>query len=70
MEPLVQLVSEKTGLSPEKSKLAVETVLQYVRGRLPPTLQPHFEQLLRDGQDGFQADDLMKALGGLLGGGK
>ena len=35
MEELVQLVSDRTGLSEEMSKVAVDTVIDYLKDKLP-----------------------------------
>jgi len=63
MDELVKLVSEKTGLSEDMSKKAVDIVLNYVKDKLPPALGSQLDAIL-DG-DGI-ADDLLKGLGGLL----
>lgn len=67
MEQLVQLVSEKTGLSEEKSRQAVEIVLEYLKGRLPAPIAGQLDSVL-EGEGGAGLDDLAKkGLGGLFG---
>jgi nucleoid DNA-binding protein len=36
MDDLIKLVAEKTGISPEQAKTAVETVMGFVKEKLPP----------------------------------
>lgn len=63
MEELVKLVSQKIGLSEEKSHQAVETVLDYHKERLPDPIAGQLDSVVSSGK----ADDLLKGLGGLLG---
>jgi hypothetical protein len=63
MDELIKLVSQKTGLSEEMSKVAVETVVQYIKGRLPEPLAKQVDSVLA----GDGAGDLLQGLGGLLG---
>ncbi|GAP05666.1 MAG TPA: DUF2267 domain-containing protein [Anaerolinea thermolimosa] len=64
MDELVRLVSEKTGLPPEKAKMAVEVVMKFLKEKLPPPIANQLEGLL---SSGGSAQDVMKNLGGLLG---
>lgn len=63
MDELIKLVSQKTGLSEEMSKMAVETVVQYIKARLPEPLAKQVDSALA----GDGAGDLLQGLGGLLG---
>ena len=47
---LVQLVSSKTGLNEEMATLAVDTVIDFVKQKLPPPIAGELESLL-SGQD-------------------
>lgn len=60
MDELVKLVSERTGLSEEMSKMAVETVLNYLKERLPEPMAAQIDNALEGG-------GLAGALGGLFG---
>jgi uncharacterized protein (DUF2267 family) len=64
MDELVRLVSEKTGLPPEKAKVAVEVVLKFLKEKLPAPIAGQLEALL---SGGGSAQGVMKNLGGLLG---
>ncbi len=71
MEEVVKLVVEKTGLSEAHAKLAVETVLGFLKTKLPAPLAGQLDGLL-GGSGGAaanplgQAGDLVKGLGGLF----
>jgi hypothetical protein len=68
MDQLVKLVSEKTGLSEEMSKKAVEVVLDYLKEKLPAPLAGQIDGLLEGSEGSGGLEDLAKkGLGGLLG---
>lgn len=64
MDEIVKLVSQKTGLSEEKSKVAVETVLSYLKDKLPEPLAGQVANIL-EGKEG--EGGLAQGLGGLFG---
>ena len=63
MDELVDLVVEKTGISEEQARQAVEVVLDFVKDKLPPNLAGRLDDLI----EGGKADDLLKGVGGLFG---
>lgn len=63
MDELVKLVSQKTGLSEEMSRMAVETVLDYLKGKLPEPLAGQIDNLI----EGNDLGDLAEGLGSLFG---
>lgn len=65
MDEVVKMVSEKTGLSEEMSRVAVETVLTYLKGKLPAPIAGQLDNFLEG--DGPDLGDLAGGLGGLLG---
>ena len=65
MDELVKLVSEKTGISEAKAKVAVDVVIDYLKDRLPEPLDSQIDNLL---EGGSLPNDLLQGLGGLLGG--
>jgi len=68
MDELVQVVSQKTGLSEEKSRQAVEIVLEYLKGKLPAPIAGQLDNIM-SGSEGLDLGDMTsKGLGGLLGG--
>lgn len=64
MEELIKLVSQKTGLPEDKAKVAVDTVLGYLKKELPAPISGQIETLL--GGTGT-IKDITKGLEGLLG---
>jgi hypothetical protein len=63
MDELVKLVAEKTGLSDDKAKVAVDTVIDFLKDRLPDPIGKQLDTVL----EGGDVSDLSSALGGLLG---
>jgi hypothetical protein len=71
MDELVQLVAQKTGLPPEAAKLAVETVVGFIKTRLPQPIAAQIDGLLAGGGvagalGGLGVGDLTKGLGGMF----
>lgn len=63
VDELVKLVSEKTGISEEMAKTAVETVIGYLKEKLPEPIAGRLDGVL----EGGGLEDVIKGLGGLLG---
>ena len=68
MEELVKLVASKTGLPEENARVAVKTVLDYLKERLPAPLASQVDTVLNSGAAAKGLDELSKGLGNLLGG--
>ena len=66
MDELVKLVSEKTGVSEELSRQAVEIVIGFLKQKLPAPLAGQIDNLF-DGVDLDDLGDLPEGLGGLFG---
>ena len=66
MDELIKLVVSKTGLSQEHAKLAVETVLSFLKTKLPAPLAGQIDGLLAGGSAGGGLD--LGSIGGALGG--
>lgn len=64
MEELVALVVEKTGLGEKQAEKAVVVVLDFIKGKLPPTVSGQIDNLL-EGEGGL--GNAAGMLGGLLG---
>jgi hypothetical protein len=64
MDELIKLVSAKTGLQPEQAKVAVNTVLGFLKEKLPAPLAGQIDALIAGGG---MPTDLAAGLGGLLG---
>lgn len=67
MEELVKLVSQKAGIPEDTAKTAVETMMGFIKERLPGPIAQQVEAALNDKGTVQQAGQL---LGGLLGGKK
>jgi nucleoid DNA-binding protein len=66
MDELIKLVSKKAGISDTQAKTAVETVMKFLKDKLPAPLDSQIESILSGG-DMPDIGDLGKTLGGLLG---
>lgn len=68
MEELIQLVSEKAGISSDQAKAAVETVLSFLKQRLPEPIAAQVDALLAGGSGSVEeVTNAVKGLGGLFG---
>ena len=66
MDELVKLVSQKTGLSEEMAKIAAETVVGYLKGKLPAPIAGQIDGLLGGGGVPEDLGGLAEGLGGLF----
>jgi hypothetical protein len=67
VDELIKLVSQKTGLSEEMSKVAVEVVLGYLKDKLPDPIAGQIDSLLGGGGLATGLGDLAGGLGAILG---
>ena len=67
MDELVKMVSKKTGLSPEMAKVAVETVIGYLKSKLPAPVASQIDSVLGGTGAAQDLGGLAKGLGGILG---
>jgi uncharacterized protein (DUF2267 family) len=71
MEELVKMVMEKTGLPKDQAKQAVETVIGFLKDRLPDPIAGQVDAALDNeammDQAGKLLDEGAKGLGGLFG---
>jgi len=71
MDELVELVMEKTGLPEDQAKQAVETVIDFIKERLPDPIAGQVDAALENESVVGQAEQLLdkgaKGLGGLFG---
>lgn len=66
MDELVKLVAKKVGITEDQAKKAVETVIGFLKQRLPAPVAVQLDNLLK----GSSGTDLASGLGNLLGGKK
>lgn len=69
MNDLVKIVSQKTGLPEAQAKIAVDTVVGYIRTKLPTPIAAQLDQLIGGGA-AAGGGDILGALGNMLGGDK
>jgi hypothetical protein len=66
MQELIDQVAQRTGLAPDKAKIAVETVLNFAKSRLPAPIATQLESALTGGSLGDLAG-AAKGMGGSFG---
>jgi uncharacterized protein (DUF2267 family) len=66
MDELVKLVSKKVGISENQAKQAVETVMGFLKDKLPAPIASQVETVLSGGEIP-DVGGLGKKLGGILG---
>ena len=67
MDELIKLVSQKTGLSNEMAKTAVDTVIDFLKQKLPAPIASQIDGVLGGAGDASGLGSMAKGLGGLLG---
>ena len=67
MDELIKLVSAKAGIPEAQAGKAVDTVLDFLKERLPDSLAGQLDTLIAGGDGASGAADLLKGLSGLLG---
>jgi hypothetical protein len=67
MEEIVKLVTQKTGLAEDKAKVAVETVIAYLKDKLPGPIGGQIDNVLGGEGGGSKLGDIAQGLGGMLG---
>ncbi len=67
MDELVKLVAQKTGLSEEMARTAVDTVIGFLKDKLPEPIAAQIDAVLGSAGTASGAADLVKGLGGLFG---
>jgi hypothetical protein len=72
MNDLVNLVAQRVGISPDQARTAVDTVLGFLKNKMPGPIAGQLDNLAagRDGaaSDGGLVDQIKAGVGGLLGG--
>jgi hypothetical protein len=66
MDELIKLVVAKTGISESMAKVAVETVLSFLKTKLPAPLAAQIDGLIAGGAGGLDLGSIGGALGGLF----
>jgi hypothetical protein len=63
MDELIKLVTQKTGISEEQARGAIDTVLNFLKQKLPAPIAGQIDGIL----SGSAGSDALKGLGGLFG---
>ena len=66
MDELVKMVAEKTGLSEDKAKIAVDTVIGFLKNKLPEPIAGQIDAVL-GGEGGGGLGGVAQGLGGMFG---
>jgi hypothetical protein len=66
MDALISKVVERTGISEDKARAAVDTVVGFIKERAPSGLSGQIDSLVAGGQ-GSGAGGIASKVGGLLG---
>ena len=64
MDELVKMVADKTGISTEQARMAVDIVVDFIKQKMPGSTGEQLDALLEGGNPA----DLLGSLGGLFGG--
>lgn len=67
MDELVKLVAGKTGLSDGHARLAVDTVLSFLKAKLPAPIAGQIDALLASGGGGGLGNLDVGSIGGAIG---
>lgn len=73
MNELINQVVQRTGIPEDKARLAVETVLNFLKTKLPAPIAGHLDSVVGgggsgEGSGGGGLGDVAGKLGGMLGG--
>ena len=66
MDELISLIVQRTGLSEEQAREVADTVLEFIKGKLPGPIADQLDGLI-SGEGGGVLGALTGALGGLFG---
>ena len=67
MDELIKLISEKTGLSADMAKVAVDTVVSFLKQKLPAPVAGQIDALLGGTGEVSGLGNIAQGLGGFLG---
>ena len=67
MDELIKLVSQKTGLSEDMAKVAVDTVVGYLKDRLPEPIAAQIDGVLGGAGGISDLGNMAQGLGGMFG---
>ena len=65
MDELINMVAQKTGLAPDRARTAVDTVLGFLKNRLPAPMASQLDAALSG--KATSVEDLTKGISGMMG---
>ena len=65
MDELIKKVTDKAGIPADKAQAAVDTVVQFLKDKLPGPLGSQLDQILQSGGSGL--GEIVKGLGDMFG---
>lgn len=68
MDALINMVAQRAGLSEDKARTAVDTVVGFLKERAPAGLSGQIDSLISGGGAGSSLGGAASSLGGMLGG--
>jgi hypothetical protein len=67
MDDLIKLICQRTGISEQQAKGAADTVIAFLKEKLPAPIAGQIDGVLANPNLGKQASDALGSLGGLFG---
>jgi hypothetical protein len=67
MEELVNQIAQRTGISADKARTAVDTVVGYLKERLPDPVASQLDSVVSGKATGGGFSDAAQSLGGMFG---
>lgn len=66
MDELVKLVAQKAGINPAAAKTAVETVMKFIKGKLPAPVAAQLDAVVSGSDLAGQAGNIAQGLGAAI----
>ncbi len=66
MEELIKMITQKVGISETQAHSAVDTVVSFLKDKMPAGIGGQVESFLKGGSPGNIADNLKEKAGGLF----
>jgi uncharacterized protein (UPF0335 family) len=51
MEELIKKITEKTGITPEQAKATIETIVDYVKEKIPPMFHGQIDKIMKSAKE-------------------
>ena len=67
MDEVVKLIVDRTGISEDLARMAAQTVIGFLKDKLPAPIAGQIDGLLGNSGPGSKAGNLLSGLGGILG---